>query len=290
MNQNSGTLPPFLLLERAGDGHFVKPALAAAERDVVHGVDLMAWAMMAAEQEGLGEQVIKTAHGIFSRPTARTAPIDLHVEHFHRGRAFGADTITVTQQGKNSARIQLLSSAGEPDLIKHSPKMPVVPGPDDSDAFLDAALGIPGIELRSATPFDYISSDHPVLPSETFVWIRAEAPVDSPIANQAMLCASTGTMLIGTAMLPHQGIGQDQAHRTISTGVVSHTATFHEPFALSDWLLLAQEGTYAGGGRVHGRGLVFDQSGALVASFVQDAIIRHFNDGRDHSAEAATVM
>ena len=30
-----------------------------------------------------------------------------------------------------------------------------------------------------------------------------------------------------------------QAHVTVSTGVVSHTLTFHEPAAAGEWLLLA---------------------------------------------------
>jgi acyl-CoA thioesterase len=96
-------------------------------------------------------------------------------------------------------------------------------------------------------------------------------------------------MLIGTAFLPHAGIGQAGAHRTISTGVVGHTTHFHEPFDLADWLLLAQESVHAGGGRTHGRARVFDRSGALVA-YAEDAMIRHFTDGKDHTADAARVM
>ncbi len=290
MDAHPGQIAEFFHLDRGGEGFYVKPARVEAERDVVHGVDLMAWAMLASESEGLGSHAIKTAHGVFSRPVARTAPINLAVERFYMGRAFGADTVTVTQNAKNSARIQLLTSADEADLIRHSDAMPSVAGPEDSAPFLDAALGIPGIELRAAVPFDYISSAHPVVPAQTMVWVRATEPVEGRVANQAVLCATTGTMLIGTAMLPHEGVGQDQAHRTISTGVVGHTATFFEPFEAGDWLLLAQESIYAGKGRVHGRGRVFDRTGTLVASYVQDAMIRHFTDGKDHSAQSSTVM
>jgi acyl-CoA thioesterase II len=156
--------------------------------------------------------------------------------------------------------------------------------------FQQSAVDIPSIEMRIAGGADYINSDHPLLPPQTNLWLRDTAPIEGDLANQALLCASTGTMLIGTAMLPHRGIGQDQAHRTISTGVVGHTIAFHEPFDLNDWLLLAQESVYAGRGRVHGRARVFDGRGQLVASYVQDAIIRHFSDGQDHTSEARTVM
>jgi acyl-CoA thioesterase len=56
--------------------------------------------------------------------------------------------------------------------------------------------------------------------------------------------------------------------------VLSHTLTFHEPFRASDWLLLAHHSTYAGHGRAYGRADVFTEDGTLVASFVQDSMIR----------------
>ena len=75
-------------------------------------------------------------------------------------------------------------------------------------------------------------------------------------------------------MRPHAGVGQAQAHRSVSTGVLGHTLTFHEPFRADEWLLLSHHGSYAGRGRCYGRGDVFRADGTLVASFVQDGMIR----------------
>ena len=75
-------------------------------------------------------------------------------------------------------------------------------------------------------------------------------------------------------MRPHRGVGQAQAHRTLSTGVLSHTLTFHEPCSASEWLLLAHRSPYAGRGRSYGYANVFRSDGQLVASFVQDGMIR----------------
>jgi acyl-CoA thioesterase II len=97
---------------------------------------------------------------------------------------------------------------------------------------------------------------------------------DDLATNQAILAWGTDGFLIGTAMRPHAGIGQDQAHKTLSTGVVGHTLTFHEPFSVREWLLVAHECPHAGGGRSYGRAHVFTQAGRLVASFVQDNMIR----------------
>jgi acyl-CoA thioesterase II len=76
------------------------------------------------------------------------------------------------------------------------------------------------------------------------------------------------------------------SHVSISTSVLSHTLTFHEPIDASQWYLLAQESPYAGRGRSYGRANIFDAEGRVAASFVQDNMIRDFPEGqRPHAGE-----
>jgi acyl-CoA thioesterase II len=70
------------------------------------------------------------------------------------------------------------------------------------------------------------------------------------------------------------------AHVSISTSVLSHTLSFHEPIDAKNWYLLAQSSPYAGRGRSYGRGDIFSEDGALVASFVQENMIRDFPQGQ----------
>jgi acyl-CoA thioesterase-2 len=69
------------------------------------------------------------------------------------------------------------------------------------------------------------------------------------VTAQALLSYATDGFLIGTAMRPHEGFGQSMSHVSISTSVLSHTLTFHEPIDASQWYLLAHESPYAGRGR-----------------------------------------
>ena len=78
------------------------------------------------------------------------------------------------------------------------------------------------------------------------MWTRFAGAPDDPTIDQALLAFATDGFLIGTAMRPHAGVGQAQAHVTVTTGVVSHTLTFHEPFAAREWLLLSHHSPYAG--------------------------------------------
>ena len=93
-----------------------------------------------------------------------------------------------------------------------------------------------------------------------------------------MLAWATDGFLIATALRPHEGIGQDDAHRGLSTGVVGHTIVFHEPFRADEWLLLAHHSPYAGRGRTFGTADVFTDDGRLVASYVQTNMVRFFAD------------
>jgi acyl-CoA thioesterase len=56
--------------------------------------------------------------------------------------------------------------------------------------------------------------------------------------------------------------------------VISHTVHFHEQADVSEWLLFVHEGTYAGHGRVFGKGAVFSGDGVLVSTFSQDSMVR----------------
>jgi acyl-CoA thioesterase II len=67
---------------------------------------------------------------------------------------------------------------------------------------------------------------------------------------------------------------------SISTSVLGHTLTFHEPIDAGQWYLLAHESPYAGRGRSYGRANIFDTDGRVVASFVQDNMIRDFPESQ----------
>ncbi len=124
-----------------------------------------------------------------------------------------------------------------------------------------------------------ISDPDAVGPADLDVWTRFVGAPDDPATGQALLAYATDAFLIGTAMRPHPGVGQALSHKTLSTGVLSHTITFHEPVVASDWQLLSHHSPYAGRGRSYGRADVFREDGELVASFVQDNMIRPMPQG-----------
>ena len=80
--------------------------------------------------------------------------------------------------------------------------------------------------------------------------------------------------MIGTSLRPVDGVSQADSTVTIHTAVTSHFMWFHRPFRIDDWCLIHQHSPTIARARGFGNGNVFDASGALVASFAQESMIR----------------
>lgn len=263
-----------LHVEPAGPGRFrVRNEGDPTVHDVVFGGQLLGQMIMAASVSSPGKQV-RTIHTIFARAARVSAATELAVEPIHDGRSFASMNVTAWQGDRLCARALVLLDAPDPDLMRHAAPAPRVAGPDESVEAGPSPLVFPGAELRIVGGVDTSSPDAALGPAELFVWVRYSGAPDDVATNQAILAWGTDGFLIGTAMRPHAGIGQAQAHKSLSTGVVGHTLTFHEPFQVRDWLLIAHESPHAGAGRSYGRAQAFTRAGQLVASFVQDNLIR----------------
>ncbi len=274
MSVRSG-LRAALDLEPVGEGRFRARNVDTGFGGVVFGGQLLAQTIVAAATVDPGKE-IKTVHTVFARGGSRDEPLDIDVEPMHTGRALASATVTVRQGDRLCTRSLCLLSAPEPDLIRHAADAPPAGRPGD------APPGGPegGFwETRMVDGVD-IADPEAVGPAELLVWSRFPGPEETGVVGQALLAYATDGFLIGTAMRPHAGVGQSMAHVSISTSVLSHTLTFHEPVDASAWHLLAHRSPYAGRGRSYGRADIFTEERHLVASFVQDNMIRAFPGGQ----------
>ena len=55
---------------------------------------------------------------------------------------------------------------------------------------------------------------------------------------------------------------------------LDHAMWFHQPVDVSEWLLYAQDSPSASAGRGLTRGCIYDAEGSLLASTVQEGLIR----------------
>ncbi len=268
-----------LELEPTGPGTFRAQNFAEGTGNVVFGGQILAQTIVAACTVD-PEKALKSVHTIFARGADREKPLDIEVDTMHVGRALASATVSVRQGDRLCTRSLALLSAEEPDLIRYSATAPEVGAPEDAQPIQGSGEFW---ELRVVGGVD-ISDPAAVGPPELYVWVRFPGSEASGTAGQALLAYATDGFLIGTAMRPHPGIGQSMAHVSISTSVLSHTLTFHEPVDAKAWHLLAHESPFAGRGRTFGRADIFARDGRIVGSFVQDNMVRSMPDGTGRAA------
>lgn len=279
---DSAQLPSVLQLEPVGPDRYAVENEGDAERhNVVFGGQLLAQMIMAATRHS-PDKYVKTINTIFARAGRVDGDTEIEVDTIHSGRAFASHTVTAWQGDRLCARGLVLAHADEPDVIRHHPDPPPVAAAEQAGELRAGGVTFPGAEFVIVDDIDTWDVDAPAGPAELNVWYRSTATPDDRAVNQAVLAWATDGFLIGTAMRPHEGVGQNRAHVDLSTGVLDHTLTFHRPFSLNDWVLMAHESPFAGGGRSYGRCHIFDSGGELVASYVQDNMIREMPTGMEH--------
>ncbi len=265
----SSNLPHILNLIEVDNTSYkvVHPESTAEGRDVVFSGQLLAQMMMASEGQCDASKDIRSVHTVFSRPGSYTKDLFLEVESLQAGRSWASDSVTATQDNKLLSRASILLNVLDADLMRHEPAPPEVPLPDE----LPAAEGIvfPDAEWRLVPGAPEVNG----VPVQQ-AWHRFGADVDSQAANQGILGWATCGNIIGLGMRPHSEINIAEAHRTLSTGVIAHTLHFLERIDVSQWHLVQSKATKAAGGRIYGRGEVFNTQGQLVATFHQDSMAK----------------
>jgi acyl-CoA thioesterase len=209
-------------------------------------------------------------HTIFSRAGSYAEPIQLQVEPFHSGRTWASELVSGWQGDRLLTRSMVLLTSDEPDLIAHQIAPPAgVAGPWGGEP----ADGIvfPGAEVRAALLPRETDGGVPVM----CFWTRMPGPVGSLAASQAILAWATNGWFIELSMRPHgDTVRIENAHHSLSTGVIGHTLNFHREFDAGSWILVSHEATFAGKGRIHGRGAAHTENGTLIATFSQDSTLK----------------
>ena len=257
---------------RVGEGRFVGPTYRDVSRNVVEGGQMLAQAIVAAGKT-VPDQRVTTAHMIFCKSAAFDSTLEVDVDVLRPGRTFSTLDVKISQDGKLRSAGLLLLDSGAEDVIRSAIPMPDVGGP--ADAVEMPTFRVTGRDIR-VIDAAYDGDPDRIGPPEIYAWCRfKEAPAERYL-HTALLAQSTTHWTIAAAMRPHPGFGEDKAHSTLSTGVMSISIAFHEEVDVTQWLLYANPAVYAGNGLAQGEGHVFTEDGRLVATYTLQAMIRAF--------------
>jgi acyl-CoA thioesterase-2 len=104
------------------------------------------------------------------------------------------------------------------------------------------------------------------------VWLKADGTLpETPHIHEAILAYASDFTLLDTALIAHGKLLFDQ---DVQLASLDHAMWFHRPFRADDWLLYVQDSPSAFGARGYCRGAIFDREGRLVASTVQEGLMR----------------
>jgi acyl-CoA thioesterase len=244
-------------------------------RGVVEGSQMLGQAIVAASRRAPGRRVV-SASMVFVRSATTEEPLQLDLDELSAGRTFSSYAVDVRQGERRCAHGTLLLDVTAPDVIRHAEPPPETPGPDAS---VPLDMGVTGRDIRIVDGAYTGDPDAPVGPPILDAWVRfREVPAD-PALHAGLLAQFTGHLSIAAALRPHAGVGQAQAHRTLSTAINAISISFHEDVHADRWMLYRHLATVAAGGMVHSECRVHDEGGTLVASFTVDAMVRGFAAG-----------
>lgn len=249
------------------------------------GGQVAAQALTAAGHTVDSPLAVHSLHGYFLRPGDVRKPVVYQVERVRDGRGYVSRRVTAVQNGE--AIFTLSSSFKLPespdDAGERQITMPEVPSPDDlPDAF--SLRGQEALESGEMSDFSralsvrLVPPPHPVAQgaTEQWMWLKAARPLpDDPMLHACALTYASDLLLAPTAALHRE---QPRMLRTAPDTVfltsLDHAVWYHRPLRADEWLLVVQRSPTAGDGRGLAYGDFWSHDGRLVASVVQETVLR----------------
>ena len=251
----------------------------AAQR--VYGGQVLAQCISAAVATVEEDRIIHSQHAYFLRPGRPSEPIRFEVERARDGFSFSSRRVVALQRGKpilvSSISFQQASRGDD-----YQPEMPQVPPPEalsserqlslDAGNLNEAFMITTGedLDIRLVEPVDWDNPQprEPVLQA----WMKTTAAVsDHRGLHQALLAYLSDAFLIDVCLIAH---GRHFMSPTLQVASLDHALWFHEDFRADDWLLHTVAAERIGGGRGLDRGSFYTRQGRLVASTMQQGVMR----------------
>lgn len=249
----------------------------------VYGGQALSQALHAAMLTVPKDRFVHSLHAYFILPGKLDIPIIYQVAHIRDGGSFTTRRVTGIQNGKAifilAASFQLLQEG-----LDHQIDMPDITPPEELQSDIDLMMQfkdqIPKrfknflrprpVEFRPVNPLSFI------LPQKQepkrYIWMKAKGSIPNDLTiHQRLLAYASDYNLLITALLPHQG--EVKIHH-LQLASLDHAMWFHRAFKIDEWLLYAIDSPSASNTRGFTRGSLYTKEGVLIASVVQEGLMR----------------
>ena len=287
MNSDFDELLAVLDLKRVDDGTFDGMFLAShpsKNPPRTFGGQMMAQAFVAASRtlsRDLPPGSI-SAHFIAGGDPAKD--LEFHVVRLRDERRFANRRVDIVQDGQllTTAMVSFVDGGSG---LEHGIEPPHVPDPLSLPKIDDLLAGyeqtvpqfveaLRPIEWRYTNDPAWVMRDKGERLGHNRVWLKADGPMpDDQTLHTAALVYASDTTVLDSIITTH---GLSWGYDRIFAATVNHSVWFHRPVRFDDWVLYSTSSPVAADSRGLGTGHFFDKTGQIVATVVQEGIIKYF--------------
>ena len=251
----------------------------------VFGGQVIGQALTAAVRTVPSKRFVHSLHAYFLRPGDMEYPIIYDVERTRDGGSFTTRRVVAIQKGEPIFDMALSFHKKEKGP-SHQIDMIDIPGPEECISELevkkkmidkvplkyrDFFLRERPIEIRNL-PGEGMFEEPKKKPPHKHVWMKAVGKIpDDVVQHQAILAYASDMGLLSTSMNPHR---LSFAKGNVMSASRDHAMWFHRPFRADEWMLYSTDSPSASNARGFNRGSVYTEDGVLVASAVQEGLMR----------------
>ena len=271
-----------LVLEPAGDDRF-RVVADLGRFDQIFGGQVLAQAVVAASAT-VTDKALHSLHAYFVEAGRPGEPLEVEVDRVRDGRSFSTRRVAI-HQGERELLTAIASFHANPDSPEVSDPAPVAPPPHELPLLQTWAANPvperaelaqnwidrpPPLEMRLPEPPTFIDGHDADGPRSH--WMRLPRPVgDDPVLHAALLAYASDFFLLDMAFRSQPGGLTPLQLAGVS---LDHSIWLHRPVRFDEWHLYTQETMAVSGHRGLVRGSIHDTDGHLVASVVQETLVR----------------
>ncbi len=210
--------------------------------------------------------------------------IEFHVVRLRDERRFANRRVDAVQDGTLlcSAMISYMSGGRG---LEHSVEPPQVAGPESVPTIAELLRGyektVPHF-VNALQPVDWRYTNDPAWvmrdKGESLaynrVWLKASGAMpDDPVLHTATMLYSSDTTVLDSVITTH---GLSWGYDRIFAASANHSVWFHRQVDFDDWVLYSTSSPVAADSRGLGTGHFFDRSGQVIATVVQEGVLKYF--------------
>jgi acyl-CoA thioesterase-2 len=249
------------------------------------GGQVLGQALKAAYETVPKGRLAHSFHSYFLLPGDAKKPVVYDVETLRDGKSFSARRIKAIQNGRNIFIMTASFQEMEDGLSHQAAQMPEVPPPEEVESditFYEKNYENIGKTMREALSYHRTIDIRTIAansifqaierPPERAIWLRAQENLgDDQMLHQATLAYASDYHFLSTSLQPH---GISVTDKNLALATIDHAMWFHKPVNMNEWLLYVMDSPFSGGARGLVKGQVFNQQGELIASTMQEGLMR----------------